>query len=128
MICPSGGQPPEVGHPQGVFGVFSYYRLVMLFLIMVCLTVALAFDVMRIVYFVSSHAKHHVGQRSCWCLRIFHYIDVHSFCSQHVYGLKVEFRCCFVHEGCGRRIPFKRTALAMDPLEVSPMIRQTPNG
>jgi hypothetical protein len=31
-----------VGHPQGVFGVFSYYQLVMLFLNMVCLTVVLA--------------------------------------------------------------------------------------
>jgi hypothetical protein len=28
------------GHPQGVFGVFSYYKLVMLFLNMICLTVA----------------------------------------------------------------------------------------
>jgi hypothetical protein len=28
--------------PQGVFGVFSYYQLVMLFLNMVCLTLALA--------------------------------------------------------------------------------------
>jgi hypothetical protein len=30
-----------IGHPQGAFGVFSYYQLVMLFLNMVCLTVAL---------------------------------------------------------------------------------------
>jgi uncharacterized membrane protein len=30
----------EVGHPHGIFGVFSYYQLVMLFLNMVCLTVA----------------------------------------------------------------------------------------
>jgi hypothetical protein len=29
-----------IGHPQGVFGVFSYYKLVMLFINMVCLTVA----------------------------------------------------------------------------------------
>jgi hypothetical protein len=31
-----------VGHPQGVFGVFSYHQLVMLFPNMICLTVALA--------------------------------------------------------------------------------------
>jgi hypothetical protein len=31
-----------VGYPQGVFSVFSYYWLVILFLNMVCLTVALA--------------------------------------------------------------------------------------
>jgi hypothetical protein len=35
---PTPGRP--IGHPQGVFGVFSYYSLVMLFLIVVCLTVA----------------------------------------------------------------------------------------
>jgi hypothetical protein len=34
---------PSVVHPQGAFDVFSYYQLVMLFLNMVCLTVALAF-------------------------------------------------------------------------------------
>jgi hypothetical protein len=39
MICPAGGQP-QAGYPQGVFGVFSYYRLVMLFLNMVCLILA----------------------------------------------------------------------------------------
>jgi hypothetical protein len=33
---------PGVGHAQGVFGVFSNYRLVMLFLNMVCLVVAFA--------------------------------------------------------------------------------------
>jgi hypothetical protein len=40
---PTPGQPigrPGVGHPQRVFGVFSYYQLEMLFLNMVCLTVA----------------------------------------------------------------------------------------
>ena len=31
---------PGVGHPQGVFGGFSYYQLVMLLLNMVCLIVA----------------------------------------------------------------------------------------
>jgi hypothetical protein len=31
---------PGAGHPQGVFGVFSYYQLVTLILNMVCLTVA----------------------------------------------------------------------------------------
>jgi hypothetical protein len=44
---PTHGQPiscPGVGHPQGIFGVFSYYWLVMLFINMVCLTVALASD------------------------------------------------------------------------------------
>ena len=30
-----------VGYPQDVFGVFSYYQLVTIFLNMVCLTVAL---------------------------------------------------------------------------------------
>jgi hypothetical protein len=44
---PNPGRPigcPGVGHHQGVFGVFTYYyQLVMLFLNMVCLTVALAF-------------------------------------------------------------------------------------
>jgi hypothetical protein len=35
---------PGVGHPQGVFGVFSYYYLVMPFLSVVCLTVALFFQ------------------------------------------------------------------------------------
>jgi hypothetical protein len=34
---------PEVGHTQGIFGVFSYYQLAMLFLNMVCLTVVLAY-------------------------------------------------------------------------------------
>jgi hypothetical protein len=34
---------PGFGHPQGVFGVFSDYQLVMLFLNNVCLTVALTF-------------------------------------------------------------------------------------
>jgi hypothetical protein len=50
MIRLSGGQPPGrpidrpgVGCPKGVFGVFSYYELVMLFLNMVCLTVALTY-------------------------------------------------------------------------------------
>jgi hypothetical protein len=41
---PTPGRPvgrPGVGHPQGVFDVFSYYQLVTLFLNMVCLTVAL---------------------------------------------------------------------------------------
>jgi hypothetical protein len=33
---------PRVGHPQGVYGVFNYYQLVMVFLNIVCLTVALA--------------------------------------------------------------------------------------
>jgi hypothetical protein len=33
---------PGVARPQGVFDVFSYYKLVILFLNMVCLTVALA--------------------------------------------------------------------------------------
>jgi hypothetical protein len=33
---------PGVSHLQGVFGVLSYYRLVMLFLNMVCLTMAVA--------------------------------------------------------------------------------------
>jgi hypothetical protein len=32
-----------ISHPQGVFGVFSYYQLVMLFLNVVCLTVTLAY-------------------------------------------------------------------------------------
>jgi hypothetical protein len=44
-IRPEGGRPigrSTVGHPQGVFGVFIYYCLVMLFLKMVCLTVAFA--------------------------------------------------------------------------------------
>jgi hypothetical protein len=39
---PTPGQPvgrPGAGHPHDVFGVFSYYQLVMLFLNMVCLTV-----------------------------------------------------------------------------------------
>jgi hypothetical protein len=53
MISPSGGQPlgpgrpigrPGVGFSHGVFGVFSYYQLIILFLNMVCLTVALAVD------------------------------------------------------------------------------------
>jgi hypothetical protein len=42
---PTPGQPIGhlgVGHPQSVFGVFSYYQLVMLFLNMVCLTMATA--------------------------------------------------------------------------------------
>jgi hypothetical protein len=42
---PTPGRPlgrPGVSHPQGLFGVFNYYYLVMLFLNMVCLTVALA--------------------------------------------------------------------------------------
>jgi hypothetical protein len=42
---PTPGQPigcPGVGHLKGVFGAFSYYELVMLFLKMVCLTLALA--------------------------------------------------------------------------------------
>jgi hypothetical protein len=30
---------PGVSHPQGVFAVFSYYKLVILFINMVCLTV-----------------------------------------------------------------------------------------
>jgi hypothetical protein len=30
-----------VGHPQGVFGVFSYYLLAMLFLNMICMTVTI---------------------------------------------------------------------------------------
>jgi hypothetical protein len=54
MIHPSGGQPLAglsaargVGHTQGVFGVFSYYQLVMFFLNMVCLTVALACCIFR---------------------------------------------------------------------------------
>jgi hypothetical protein len=33
---------PGVGFPQGIFGVFSYNEIVMLFLNMVCLTMALA--------------------------------------------------------------------------------------
>jgi hypothetical protein len=33
---------PGVGHPQGVFCVFRYNKLVMLFLNMVCLTVGVA--------------------------------------------------------------------------------------
>jgi hypothetical protein len=33
-----------VGHPQGVFGIFSYYELVTLFFNMVCLTMSLAFS------------------------------------------------------------------------------------
>jgi hypothetical protein len=43
---PTPGRPihfPEVGHPQGVFGIFSYYQLVVLFLNIVCLTVAMAY-------------------------------------------------------------------------------------
>jgi hypothetical protein len=42
---PTPGWPvdcPGLGRPQGVFGVFSYCELLMLFLNMVCLTVALA--------------------------------------------------------------------------------------
>jgi hypothetical protein len=35
---PNGRQ--GVGHPHGIFGVFSYYLLIMLFFNMVCLTVA----------------------------------------------------------------------------------------
>jgi hypothetical protein len=31
---------PGVGHLRGVFGVFSYYQLVQLFINMVCLTMA----------------------------------------------------------------------------------------
>jgi hypothetical protein len=48
-IHPSGGQPPaglsaaqRVATLRAFFGVFSYYQLVMLFLNMVCLTVALS--------------------------------------------------------------------------------------
>jgi hypothetical protein len=33
---------PGVDHPEGEFDVFSYYQLVILFLNMVCLTMALA--------------------------------------------------------------------------------------
>jgi hypothetical protein len=42
---PNSGQPigqPGAGRPQGVFGVFSYYKLVVLFLNMVCMIMALA--------------------------------------------------------------------------------------
>jgi hypothetical protein len=45
---PSPGRPigrPGVGHPQGVFCIFGYYQLDMLFLNMVCLIVALAISV-----------------------------------------------------------------------------------
>jgi hypothetical protein len=37
---------PGVGHSRGIFGVFSYYQLVMLFLNMFCLTVAQALKVL----------------------------------------------------------------------------------
>jgi hypothetical protein len=50
---PTPGRPkghPRVGHPQGEFGVFSYYQLAMLFLNMVCLTMALACIVMYNMY------------------------------------------------------------------------------
>jgi len=55
MIRPSGGQPPA-GPPaaQGLaalrtyFVCFSYYQLVMLFIIMVCLIVGLAVTVLRV--------------------------------------------------------------------------------
>jgi hypothetical protein len=43
---PTPGRPVGrlgVGHPQGVFGSFDFYQLVMLILNMVCLTVTLAF-------------------------------------------------------------------------------------
>jgi hypothetical protein len=48
---PTPGRPigrPGVSHSQGVFGDFSYYSLVILFLSMVCLTVALAYVVVTI--------------------------------------------------------------------------------
>jgi hypothetical protein len=38
--CPIGR--PGVGHPQGIFGIFSYHYVVIVFSNMVCLTVALA--------------------------------------------------------------------------------------
>jgi hypothetical protein len=44
---PTPGRPigrPGAGHPQVVFGVFSYYQSVMTFLTMVCLTVGLAWN------------------------------------------------------------------------------------
>jgi hypothetical protein len=43
FVWPTPGQPigcPGVGHPQGIFGVFSYYQLVTSFVNMVYLTVA----------------------------------------------------------------------------------------
>jgi hypothetical protein len=48
---PTPGQPigrPRVGPSQGIFGVFSYYHLVMLFLNMVCLIVAAALTILVI--------------------------------------------------------------------------------
>jgi hypothetical protein len=39
---------PGVGHPRGVFGIFTYYQLVMLFLNVVCLTVASHFAILTL--------------------------------------------------------------------------------
>jgi hypothetical protein len=53
---------PRVGQPQGVFGAFSYYQLVMLFLKMVCLTVAHAFQYKSTLPSVVGGVFHGVGE------------------------------------------------------------------